>query len=139
MKNINIIYYGKIKQANIYESMFEYVKCSAPLDCEIDYIENQPEYFVEEWEAATDSVAFFGYDPMRDAGEIEIDGQSYIRISRGEAELSYVPTDNLSEILYVIYHCNHDTRSCSCTGEIFQTKEEAEKRANELGGKSGLS
>ena len=125
MKNINIIYYGKIKQANIYESMFEYVKCSAPLVCE--------------WEAATDSVAFFGYDPMRDAGEIEIDGQSYTRISRGEAELSYVPTDNLSEILYVIYHCNHDTRSCSCTGEIFQTKEEAEKRANELGGKSGLS
>lgn len=139
MKNINIIYYGKIKQANIYENMFEYVKSSGSVDCEKDYAEGQPEYFVEEWEAATDSVAYFGYDPMKDAGEIEIDGLSYTRISRGEPELSYVPTDNLSDILYVIYHCSHNMRKCNCTGEIFQTREEAEKRASELGGKSALS
>lgn len=138
MKNINIIFYGKIKQADIYEDMFEYIKNSGTVDCEKDYAEGQPEYFVGEWEAATDRVAFFGYDPMKDAGEIEIDGQSYTRISRGEAKISYVPTDKLSDILYVIYHCNYNMRKCNCTGEIFQTREEAEKRANELGGKSGL-
>jgi len=139
MRNINILYYGRVKQVDIYESMFEYVKSSGTVDCEKDYTEGQPDYFVEEWQAALDSVIYFEYDPMKDAGEIEIDGQNYTRIGRGLTELSYVPTDNLSDTLYIIYHCDHHMRKCNCTNEIFQTKEEAEKRANELRGKSDLS
>jgi hypothetical protein len=108
------------------------VKSSGTSDCEQDYIEGQPDYFVEEWQAALDSEIYFEYDPMKDAGEIEIDGQNYTRIGRGITELSYVPTDSLSDILYIIYHCDHNMRKCNCTNEIFQTKEEAEKRANEL-------
>jgi hypothetical protein len=115
------------------------VKSSGTSDCEQDYIEGQPDYFVEEWQAAQDSIIYFGYDPMKDAGEIDIDEQNYTRISREGTELSYVPTDNLLDTLYVIYHCDHDMRKCTCTNEIFQTKEEAEKRAKELKVKSGLS
>lgn len=132
MKNINILYYGKVKSVDVYENMFEYVKSSGIGDCEKDYAEGQPEYFVEEWQAALDSEIYFGYDPMRDFGEIDIDGQNYTRIGKGITELSYVPTDSLSDILYIIYHCNYNMRKCNCTTEIFQTKEEAEKRANEL-------
>jgi len=139
MRNINILYYGRVKQVDVYESMFEYVKSSGITDCEKDYIEGQPEYFVEEWQAAMDSIICFGYDPMKDAGEIEIDGQDYTRIGREVTELSYVPTDNLPETLYIIYHCDRNMRKCNYTNEIFQTKEEAEKRANELEGKSDLS
>ena len=139
MRNINILYYAKVKQADIYESIFEYVKNYSVSDCEKDYIESQPEYFVEEWQVALDSVMYIVYDVMKDAGEIEIDGKSYTRISRGETDLSYVPTENLSDSLYIIYHCDHNIRKCNCTNEIFQTKEEAEKKANELRGKSDLS
>jgi hypothetical protein len=139
MRNINILYYAKVKQADIYESMFEYVKNYGVSVCEKDYIENQPEYFVEEWQVALDSVMYVVYDVMKDAGEIEIDGTSYTRISRGENDLSYVPTENLSDSLYIIYHCDHNIRKCNCTNEIFQTKEEAEKRVNELRGKSDIS
>jgi hypothetical protein len=139
MKNINILHYGRVKQVDVYESMFEYVKSSGTADCEKDYIEGQPDYFVEEWQAVLDSEMYFEYDPMRDAGEIEIDGQSYTRIGRGVTELSYVPTDSLPEILYVIYHSDHKMRKCNIINEIFQTKEEAEKRANELREKSNLS
>ncbi len=132
MRNLNILYYGKVKSVDVYESMFEYVKTNGTADFEIEYIEGQPEYFVEEWQAALDSEIFFGYDPMKDAGEIEIDGQDYTRIGKEITELSYVPTDNLSDILYIICHCNSSTRKCNCTDEIFQTKEEAETRANGL-------
>lgn len=132
MKNINILYYGKVKPVDVYENMFEYVKSSGIGDCEKDYVEGQPEYFVEEWQAALDSEVYFEYDPMRDFGEIDIDGQNYTRIGRGITELSYVPTDSLSDTLYIIYHCDHSMRKCNCTNEIFQIKEEAEKRANEL-------
>ena len=58
MRNINILYYGKVKQVDVYESMFEYVKSSGISDCEKDYIEGQPEYFVEEWQVAMDSVIY---------------------------------------------------------------------------------
>lgn len=139
MRNINILYYGKVKPADIYESIFEYIKSSGTSDCEKDYIEDQPEYFVEEWQVELDCEVCFGYDPMKDAGELEIDGQNYTRIGRRVNELSYVPTDSLSDILYIIYHCDHNMRKCNCINEIFQTKEEAEKRANELGGKKDLS
>ncbi len=139
MRNINILYYAKVRQADIYESIFEYVKNYGVSDCEKDYIESQPEYFVEEWQVALDSVMYVVYDVMKDAGEIEIDGKSYTRISRGENDLSYVPTENLSDSLYIIYHCDHNIRKCNCTNEIFQTKEEAEKKVNELRGKSDLS
>jgi hypothetical protein len=139
MRNINILYYGKVKPVDVYESMFEYIKISGTSDCEKDYIEGQPEYFVEEWQVELDCEVCFGYDPMKDAGELEIDGQSYTRIGRRVNELSYVPTDSLSDILYIIYHCDHDMRKCNCANEIFQTKEEAEKRANELRGKNDLS
>jgi hypothetical protein len=139
MKNINILYYGKVKQVDVYESMFEYVKSSGISDCEKDYIEGQPDYFVEEWQAALDSLIYFGYDSMKEVGEIEIDGKNYTRIGREITETSYVPTENLSDTLYVIYHCNHKMRKCNCTNEIFQTKEEAEKKAGELKEKSDLS
>lgn len=139
MRNINILFYGKVKPVDIYESMLEYVKSSGTSDCDKDYIEGQPDYFVEEWQVVLDSEICFGYDPMKDAGELEIDGQSYTRIGRGLNELSYVPTDNLSDILYVIYHCDHNMRKCTCINEIFGTKEEAELRAKELRGKSDLS
>ncbi len=132
MRNINILYYGKVKEVDIYESMFEYVKSSGTSDCEKDYIEGQPEYFVEEWQAALDSEIYFEFDPMKNVGEIDIDGQNYTRIGREITELSYVPTDSLSDILYIIYHCDHGMRKCNCTNEVFQTKEEAEERANEL-------
>jgi hypothetical protein len=140
MKNINILHYGRVKQVNVYESMFEYVKGSFTADCKKDYTESQPDYFVEEWQPSLDNdMLFFEYDPMKDAGEIEIDGQSYTRISQGETELNYVPTDSLPEILYVIYHSDHKMRKCNIINEIFQTKEEAEKRASELREKSNLS
>ncbi|HHV25033.1 MAG: hypothetical protein PHG79_01625 [Methanosarcina sp.] len=139
MRNINILYYGKVKKVDVYESMFEYVKSSGITDCEKDYTEGQPDYFVEEWQAALDSEMYFEYDLMKDAGEIEVDGQTYTRIGRRVTELSYVPTDSLPEILYVIYHSDHNMRKCNFTNEIFQTKEEAEKRANELRGKCNLS
>lgn len=139
MRNINILYYCKVRQAEVYESMLEYVENYGVSDCEKDYIESQPEYFVEEWQVALDSVMYVVYDVMKDAGEIEIDGTSYTRISRGGNDLSYVPTENLSDSLYIIYHCDHNTGKCNCTNELFQTKEEAEKRVNELRGKSDLS
>lgn len=139
MKNINILHYGKIKQVDVYESMFEYVKSKGTGDCEKDYAEGQPEYFVEEWQAALDSEISFGYDPMRDFGEIDVDGQNYSRICKVITEFSYVPTENLSDTLYIIYHCDHKMRKCNCINEIFQTKEEAEKRAKVLGEKSDLS
>jgi hypothetical protein len=139
MKNLNILYYGKVRSVDVYGSMFEYVKSSGKVDCDKDYIEGQPEYFVEEWQAALDREIYFEYDPMKDAGEIEIDGQNYTRIGREITELSYVPTESLSDTLYIIYHCDHDMRKCNCTNEIFQTKEEAEKRANELIRKSNCS
>lgn len=132
MRNLNILYYGKVKSVDVYESMFEYVKTNGTADYEIDYVEGQPEYFVEEWQVALDSEICFGYDPLKDAGEIEIDGQDYTRIGKEITELSYVPTDSLSDTLYIIYRCNSNTRKCNCTDEIFQTKEEAEKRANGL-------
>lgn len=139
MKNLNILYYGKVRSVDVYENMFEYVKNSGTVNCGKDYIEGQPEYFVEEWHAAMDNEIFFEYDPMKDAGEIEIDGQSYTRIGREITELSYVPTDSLSDTLYIIYHCRNNIRKCNCTNEIFQTKEEAEKRAKELREKSDVS
>ncbi len=139
MRNINILYYGKVKPIDVYESMFEYIKSSGTSDCEKEYIEGQPDYFVEKWQIELDSEICFAYDPLKDAGELESDGQSYTRIGRELNELSYVPTDSLSDILYIIYHCDHNMRKCNCINEIFQTKEEAEKRANELRGKSDLS
>jgi hypothetical protein len=110
MINVNILLYGKVKQVDAYESMFEYIKGSDITNLEIDYIEGRPEYFVEKWQP----------------------GQKYIRISRGETEINYVPADKLTEILYTIYHCDHNLKKCTCIGEVFQTEAEAEKRAKEL-------
>ena len=135
MININILLYGKVKQVDVHESMFEYVKGSDIPYCETNYIEGQPDYFVEEWQPALDNDLYYEYDAMKEAGEIEIDGQKYIRINRGETQINYVPADSLTEILYIIYHCDHGLRKCTGTGEIFQTEEEAEKRASELKGK----
>ncbi len=134
MINLNILLYGKVKQVDVYESMFEYVKGSDITRCEANYIEGQPDYFVEEWQPAMDNDLFYEYDATRGVGEIEIDGQKYTRINRGETQINYVPADSLTETLYLIYHCDHNLRKCTGTGEIFQTEEEAEKRASELRG-----
>ncbi|MGE5458226.1 MAG: hypothetical protein ACM3RX_07715 [Methanococcaceae archaeon] len=135
MRNINILHYGRVKQANIYESIFEYMKGFDITQYETNYTDGQPEYFVEEWQPATDNDLYYEYDEMKDAGEIEIDGQKYTRINKGETQINYVPAESLTDTLYIIYHCDHSLRKCTGTGEIFQTEEEAEKRAKELGGK----
>lgn len=131
MMKVNILLYGKVKQVDVYESMFEYIKGSDTSDLEIDYIEGRPEYLVEKWQPGQDNCTFCAYDE-RQIGEIEIDGRKYNRISRGEAEINYVPADSLTEILYIIYHCDHSLKKCTPIGEVFQTEEEAEKRAKEL-------
>jgi hypothetical protein len=101
MRNINILHYGKIKQVDVYESMFEYVKGSGTGECEKDYAEGQPEYFVEEWQAALDSEIYFGYDPMRDFGEIDIDvaaqvAETDLTVDAGRPELRrYTPVYSL--------------------------------------------
>jgi hypothetical protein len=131
MINVNILFYGKVKQVDVYESMFEYIKGSDIAFREIDYIEGRPEYFVEKWQPAQDNDIFYEYDE-RQIGEIEIDGRKYTRINRGETEINYVPADSLTEILYTIYFCDHNLKKCTFIGEVFQTEEEAEKRVREL-------
>ena len=131
MINVNILLYGKVKQVDVYESMFEYIKSSDITNLEIDYIEVRPEYFPEKWQPGQDDDTFCAYEEKH-IGEIEIDGRKYIRISRGETEINYVPADSLTETLYTIYHCDHNLKKCTCIGEVFQTEEEAEKRAKEL-------
>ena len=136
MIKVKILYYGKVKQVDVYESMYEYIKSSAAKDsdiayCEIDYMEDRPEYFVEKWQPGKDNNTFCEYDE-RHVGEIEIDGRKYIRINRGETEFNYVPAESLTETLYTIYYCDHDMKKCTCVGEIFQTEDDAEKRAKEL-------
>jgi hypothetical protein len=131
MINVNILFYNKVKQVNAYESMFEYVKSSDIGYCEIDYAEDMPEYFVDQWHIDQDDNAFYGYGE-REIGEIEIDGRKFTRINRGETEINYVPVDSLTETLYTIYYCDRNLKKCTCISEIFQTKEEAEKRAKEL-------
>jgi hypothetical protein len=131
MINVNILLYGKVKQVDAYESMFEYIKSSDIAYHEIDYTEDRPEYFVEKWQIEQDNDAFYGYE-YKQIGEIEIDGRKYTRINRGETEISYVPTDSLTETIYTIYYCDRNLKKCTCIGEIFQTEEEAEKRAKEL-------
>ena len=59
MINVNILLYGKVKQVDVYESMFEYVKGSDITRCEANYIEGQPDYFVEEWQPAMDNDLFY--------------------------------------------------------------------------------
>jgi len=131
MINVNILLYGKVKQVDVYESMFEYIKSSDITNLEIDYIEGRPEYFPEKWQPGQDDDTFCAYEEKH-IGEIEIDGRKYIRISRGETEINYVPADSLTETLYTIYYCDHDMKKCTCVGEIFQTEDDAEKRAKEL-------
>ena len=131
MFNVRILFFGKVKQVDVYESMFEYIKGSDFSNLEVDYIEDRPEYFIEKWEPGQDNDTFCSYDE-RQIGEIEIDGRKFIRINRGETEVNYVPEDSLTEILYIIYHCDHNIKKCTRTTEIFQTEEEAEKRAKEL-------
>jgi hypothetical protein len=131
MINVNILFYGKVKQVDVYESMFEYIKGSDIAYCEIDYIEGRPEYFVEKWQPGQDNDTFCAYDE-RQIGEIEIDGRKYTRINRGETEINYVPADSLTETLYIIYYCDRNLKKCTCIGEVFQTEEDAEKRAREL-------
>lgn len=131
MFNVKILFYGKVKQVDVYESMFEYFKGSDISNLEIDYIEGRPEYFVEKWHPGQCNDTFCEYDE-RQIGEIVIDGRKYIRINRGETEINYVPADSLTEILYTIYHCDHNLKKCTSIGEMFQTEEEAEKRAKEL-------
>jgi hypothetical protein len=131
MINVNILLYGKVKQVDVYESMFEYIKGSDISNLEVDYTEGRQEYFVEKWQPGQDKDTFCEYDE-RQIGEIEIDGRKYIRINRGETEVNYVPADSLAEILYVIYYCDHNLKKCTCIGEVFPTEEEAEKRAKEL-------
>lgn len=131
MFNVKILLYGKVKQVDVYESMFEYIRGSDLSNLEIDYMEGRPEYFVEKWQPGQDNDTFSEYDE-RHIGEIEIDGRKYIRISRGESEINFVPADSLTEILYTIYHCDHNLKKCTSIGEVFQTEEEAEKRAKEL-------
>jgi hypothetical protein len=131
MFNINILFFGKVKQVDVYESMFEYIKSSDISSLEIDYVEGQPEYTIEKWQPGQDKDTFCEYDE-RQIGEILIDGRKYNRINRGETEVNYVPTDSLKETLYIIYHCDRNQKRCTSVGEVFQTEEEAGKRAKEL-------
>jgi hypothetical protein len=131
MINVNILLFGKVKQVDVYESMFEYIKGSDISNLEIDYMEDKPEYFVDKWQPGQDQDTFCEYDE-RNIGEIIIDGRKYTRINRGETEVNYVPSDILTEILYTIYHCDHNLKKCTSVGEVFQTEEEAEKRLKEL-------
>jgi len=131
MFNVNILFYGKVKQVDVYESMFEYIKGSDISTLEIKYVEGQPEYLVEKWQPGQDFDTFCAYDE-RQIGEIIIDGRNYTRINRGETEINYVPTDSLTETLYTIYHCDHNQKKCTSIGEVFQTEEEAEIRAKEI-------
>ena len=131
MFNVNILFYGKVKQVNVYENVFEYIKGSEISTLEIEYVEGQPEYLVEKWQLEQDCYTFCEEDE-RQIGGIIIDGRNYTRISRGEKEVNYVPTDSLTETLYTIYHCDHNRKKCTSIGEVFQTEEEAEIRAKEL-------
>lgn len=131
MFKVNILFFGKVKQANVYESVFEYIKGSEISTLEIEYVEGQSEYLVEKWQLGQDCDTFCEYDE-RQIGGIIIDGRNFTRISRGETEVNYVPTDSLTETLYTIYHCDHNQKKCTSIGEIFQTEEEAEIRAKEL-------
>ena len=126
MFNVRILFFGKVKQVDVYESMFEYIKGSDFSNLEVDYIEDRPEYFIEKWEPGQDNDTFCSYDE-RQIGEIEIDGRKFIRINRGETEVNYVPEDSLTEILYIIYHCDHNIKKCTRTTEIFQTEEDSLK------------
>jgi len=131
MFNVKILFFGKVKQVDVYESIFEYIKSSDFSSLEVDYMEGRPEYFTEEWQPGQDNDTFSSYDE-RQIGEIEIDGRKFTRINRGETEVNYVPTDSLMEIDYIIYHCDHNTKKCTRTTEVFQTKEEADNRVKEL-------
>lgn len=131
MFNVKILLYGKVKQVDVYESMFEYIKGSDISKLEIDYIEGRPEYFVDKWQPGQDRDTFCEYDE-RQIGEIVIDGRKYSRINRGETEVNYIPSDNIMEFLYTIYHCDYNLKKCTSIGEVFQTEKEAEKRVKEL-------
>jgi len=131
MFNVNILFFGKVKQADVYESVFEYIKGSDISTQEIEYVEGQSEYLVEKWQLGQDCDTFCEYDE-RQIGGIIIDGRNYTRISRGETKVNYVPTDSLTKTLYTIYHCDRNQKKCISIGEVFQTEEEAEIRAKEL-------
>lgn len=131
MMKVNILFFGKVKEVDVYESMFEYIKSSDLSDLEREYEEGSPDYLVEKWQPGECNDTFCPSDE-RYVGEIEIDGRQYVRITRGETEMNYVPADSLSEVMFTIYHCDKNEKKCTSTGEVFRTEEEAEEWVKEL-------
>lgn len=122
MKTITIEIDGEKIEANMYESMWDYVSewdiTHYVMNC---MAEDAPRKFVEPFKPV-DDVDLGVKDTY------EIDGKTYAHVNGGESAVSLIPYEELEDEFWTIFEANlRRNGEWNSNGAIFQTREDAEK------------
>jgi hypothetical protein len=121
MRTKNIEVDGKMVEAQIFDSMWEYV---SHYGSDITHYRKQIPN-----EGAKIALPFRPIDDVEfsthSSDLVEIDGIAYQRVWWGEAEVCMIPEADLTAALWAVYEW--DDCMYAATGAIFQTEEEARK------------
>lgn len=126
MINTRIEIDGNEEEVQLYENMFEYV----------DYYGSDISNYMLHVIADKNYVVN-GFRPEEDGdfrirGEYEYNGKPYTHVNWGENEICLIPSSQVSSELYTIYEKEDDNVYHNYQSLIFQTEDEAQKKADEL-------
>jgi len=124
MQTIEMEIDGGKKTVLVFESMWEYLEhFGATVE---DYARSpEPDHgekFVGDFKPIDD--VFFG---THSGDMVVIDGKYYQHVNWGEDEYALVPESDLESKFYLIWERNEKIGGYDTRGQIFQTREEAEK------------
>ena len=116
----------KKKDALVFDSMWEYID---HYGASVEDYQQSPAPFEGDKKVGSfkpiDDV-FFG---TASADMVEIDGKYHQHVNWGEDEYCLIPEADLEAELYLIWEWNQKISGYDTRGQIFQTREEAEKEA----------
>ena len=123
MRTIKIQVDGKEHEAQVFKGMWEY----------IDHYGSDITHYALDPAPYQGEKITGGFKPIEDvdfgthsSDLVEIDGKYYQHVNWGEEEYALIPEADLEAEFWTVYEWNGKT-GYDCTGQIFQTEEEAQK------------
>jgi hypothetical protein len=117
---------GTEEEVQIFDSMFEYLDYYGSDISGYETQSNSKKRFIAESFKPSDDGDFHLKE------DIQIEGTWYTRVNWGESEICLIPTRDIGAELWTIYVQGEHNQYSNYGSMIFETEEEAQKKADEL-------
>lgn len=128
MKKMNLEIDGEMKDCLVFDSMWEY----------LEFYGTDITHYALDPAPYTGEMIIGKFKPIEDVDfgtpsseRVEIDEKFYQHVNWGEEEYTMIPESGLEAEFWTVYEWDGES-GYICTGQIFQTREEAETEIEEV-------